>query len=902
MKYVIALGLWAGLAPGAHAQVQYGQARLQNSGRSPVPGVQVIFADAVPTTSDNAGNFRLVFEGKKPGDLIFKERIYKPGYEVVNERELDAPRLMLSRTDRLATDVILAKSGEVELAKKKYYAISDQALTAGFEQQKKALRSALQAAQLSQEAFAKQFTDLQAQYEAQKSKLEALADKFARVNFDDVGQLYAGALSLFQLGDVDGALAKLEASDLLNRADRVIQEAQRLEAARREVDQQRQENQQRREETVQGLQLQATLLLLKGEVGRVGGVYDQLLRLDSTRLDLLAEAAEYYHDQHRYDQAIRAFQKVVAHPQAADWQKTDANGNLVTLYLLIGQMDLARQTSLANHELCQAMYLEMDKKRKTRPVYHIYTDWYLARSYQKLAEVYAEFSEWDKALAVLQKANGLLRQNYADYPQDLLIRRSYMEANRELSRVFLQKNELDSALWYASVRRKLAEELFLDDDSSTKTWLAFADAILAPAEIYLTNQELEWALSAYKEAIGLFGEFSGAQPHNIEFRLGLTNAYKGAGDAYVDLGQLDDAADHYARNLEMCQEFSQTYPQNIVFKSNLLQAYASLSYLEQLLDHTDKSLHLAKERKRLAEQYIRLIPDDQIAREEYAASLHDLGHNYLYLRQPDTALTYLYRAAELLKGYSALRPDYWNYKTYLANVYFSQGEAYLQQGRHPQALYCYGIFGQEYETFVQARPNTLPYRESRSQAWQFLGETYLDVANHDSARFCLAKFQQLAQEHYRLFPQWPGFTSQLLEAYRKNVGFFIDTGVSDSAFAQAVVGVAWARQAQVAASELAELEALAAQAALLDKRFGLAEQYSLAGLASDPARAHSYLALAYLFQGDFARAQQVYMAQMDKEAGQQKLKAVFLGDLNHFAGQLGQQDHPDVQRTRALLK
>jgi tetratricopeptide (TPR) repeat protein len=326
--------------------------------------------------------------------------------------------------------------------------------------------------------------------------------------------------------------------------------------------------------------------------------------------------------------------------------------------------------------------------------------------------------------------------------------------------------------------------------------------------------------------------------------------------------------------------------------------------LEQLLDHTDKSLHLARERKRLAEQYIGLIPDDQIAREEYAASLLDLGHNHLYLRQPDTAVIYLYRAAELLKGYSAQRPDYWNYQTCLANVYFSLGEAFLQQGRHPQALYCYGVFGREYETFARAWPNTLPYRESRSQAWLVLGETYLAANNYDSASYCLAKFGQLAQEHYRLFSQWPGFTSQLSDSYVKIVNFLIDTEVRDSAFVQAVAGVRWAREASVAEPKLAELEALAAEAALLVGRFGEAELYAKAGLASDPAQSgtSSYLALAYLFQNDFAQARQVYLAQMDKEVGQQQLKVVFLEDLNYFAAQLGQQDHPNVQRARILLK
>jgi len=51
--------------------LQNGMVREQNSKRTPIPDVQVNFTDAVPTTSDTSGNFRLAFQSKKAGDLIF---------------------------------------------------------------------------------------------------------------------------------------------------------------------------------------------------------------------------------------------------------------------------------------------------------------------------------------------------------------------------------------------------------------------------------------------------------------------------------------------------------------------------------------------------------------------------------------------------------------------------------------------------------------------------------------------------------------------------------------------------------------------------------------------------------------------------------------------------------------
>lgn|GEM_PF-1796124 len=57
--------------------IQNGLVREQNSGKKPIADAQIVFSDAVPTTSDQAGDFRLAFAGKKVGDLIFYKEIKK---------------------------------------------------------------------------------------------------------------------------------------------------------------------------------------------------------------------------------------------------------------------------------------------------------------------------------------------------------------------------------------------------------------------------------------------------------------------------------------------------------------------------------------------------------------------------------------------------------------------------------------------------------------------------------------------------------------------------------------------------------------------------------------------------------------------------------------------------------
>ena len=98
------------------AQVQNGIIREQNSQKKPISDAQIIFFDAVPSTSEQSGKFRLVFSGKKAGDLIFYKEITKKGYEIVNQKELEV--LKISNTENMSKDIILAKTGVFDAAKK----------------------------------------------------------------------------------------------------------------------------------------------------------------------------------------------------------------------------------------------------------------------------------------------------------------------------------------------------------------------------------------------------------------------------------------------------------------------------------------------------------------------------------------------------------------------------------------------------------------------------------------------------------------------------------------------------------------------------------------------------------------------------------------------------------------
>lgn len=306
--------------------IQIGLVREQNSGKRPLAGVQIIFSDAVPASSDQSGKFRLVFSGKKSGDVIFVTEIRKLGYELVNEKELQV--LKISNTDQLGLDIILARAGTMDAAKKEYYAVSDKALLAGFNKRKKELQRQIQSEEITQQEYLDKFETLHEQYDNQRKSLDALAEKFAKVNFDDVSVVYKEALELFKAGMIDEAIKKLEDADLLGRSNGHIQERIRIEHAKDIIAGDKAENERGIQEDVQAMLQQAQIYVLKGQDSDAEPLYDQLLLLDPSSLAILQECADFYKQNGLIEKTLPLYSLIIAHPQADDAQKAQASQNL----------------------------------------------------------------------------------------------------------------------------------------------------------------------------------------------------------------------------------------------------------------------------------------------------------------------------------------------------------------------------------------------------------------------------------------------------------------------------------------------------------------------------------------------------------------------------------------------
>jgi tetratricopeptide (TPR) repeat protein len=308
------------------ALIQSGLVREQNSGKRPISDVQIIFSDAVPTTSEQSGKFQLSFKDKKAGDLIFMTEITKKGYELVNKKELEV--IKIGSSNNLNVDIILAKEGTVNAAKKEYYGVSDKALLAGFNAQKQKIQNQIKNAELTQQDYLDKLEDLQKQYERQKMSLDVLSEKFARVNFDDVSEVYKEALLLFKEGKIDEAIQKLEGADFMTRSTKHIEERKRLETAKDSLSNQKTDNNKGIQEDIQALLKQAQIYVLKGQYNEAVPYYDQLLLLDINNLTILQTCADFYKQTQLIDKALPLYPKIIAHPEVEEKQKIKATQDM----------------------------------------------------------------------------------------------------------------------------------------------------------------------------------------------------------------------------------------------------------------------------------------------------------------------------------------------------------------------------------------------------------------------------------------------------------------------------------------------------------------------------------------------------------------------------------------------
>ncbi|MEL6676636.1 MAG: hypothetical protein AAFR61_30785 [Bacteroidota bacterium] len=865
---------WGWTSLTAQVVYQSGMTRELNSGKKPVPNVFIKFEDAVNTTSDDQGKFRLAFQGKNPGDVAFLSEIFKDGYEVVNQKALEITKI--SSGKQLGEDIILAPVGTIAAARKQYYQISDRALHAKFAAEREALKRQLQTAKLQQEAFLQQIGSLEEAYRLQQARLADLSDRFARVNFDDVEPLFQEALSFFQQGEIKQAIQILESAKLEERTQQLLREKRRIADREAELAADKMALQAEKEQQLAAIKLLADLYSVNFEIEKAEAQYDALVLLDSTDLTIIQTAALFYFEQHRYAKAQRLYKLITQHPEADRTEKASAYGNLGLLSKKTGQLADALAQYLLSLRMLDSLpatdlkpfhtYLQSityqdlsdihwergnpeaanqyrkkalsiaQKGYQQRAQYAHYQN-VLAKAYEHQAAYFDEIGAIDSAHYYYRLAHQVSEEIHQNHPKDPFFLEALAISFSHLGRLSTLRGELDSALHFFRkdfhISRNLRQTYPHQIDYAANLALSQQDLGRTYRDLGLIDSARE-VLSA---SVVLHEELYQTFPANLKFSKGLGNAYERLGSLYEVTGQLDTALSYYQQDLTLYQLLNDQHPDQVETRLNLAISYQKVGFTFKNLGKLDSAQQYFQQSLHLKEPLYQQFPDQVAYQDGLAITLQFIGDVFYEQAQLDSALHYYLRFARLKEELRDRAPEIVDYQNGLAIAYGKIGRLYADVGAMTDALGWYQKRAQISQQLYQSYPSEPDLKLTHANSHQLLGIIYTRLQEADSAQFHLTAYQSLAFELSRDFPDQVAYQQALRGAYVKLGDFYKTDQQGDSALKYYQLNFAVCQQLS-------------------------AEFPDNVGIAYPYAQSIGKLAEAYALTGQFDQARKAYQNQI----------------------------------------
>ena len=755
---------------------QEGRARELNSNNQPVSGVFIKYENSASANSDSNGNFKLTFIEKKSGDLVFLEDVKKSGYELVNHKDLEVATL--TNSQQLNKDVILAKVGVIDAAKKEYYGISDRALTASLEKEKSNLRSKLKAAELDQREYLSQLQSLQEQYDLQKKSLDELSEKFATTNFDDVEPVYKEALALFKNGDILSAISKLESTNSSERTSEILREEERILAAQQELDEQKEKIAQIKQKQIAAVSLLADMYTLNFDRNKAKEQYDQLIALDSSDLEILQRSAYFYKIQHFYEDAISTYKSILTHPEAKPWQIGRAQLHLGDLYTSTGSLEdalgaftegfntykdlqantpsLLFKSGLAHahwkigvaYKSLGSLERSLEELEKFRSLQeelleaapeNVNYKRDLAVAYEKLGVTTSAIGDLNTALGMFEKDYDLVKSLREIDSSNTGLKNDLAIANYFLGRTHEDLGDLTRALEYYSENLRLNEELVSQEPHNSEYILNLGFANQAMGIIYSKMGDLKTALTFHKQYHALEEQIVNLHPLNADYKKALATSLSYVGQTYYYMGELEESLTYYEKEIDLFSELLESDPINTELKMRLANAHKDKGWSYMYLKDHEAALNKFKEYQILNQELFTAHPTNTDFKYVYAVSCQAVGRAYAELGQHEEALANYKIYNRILEELYTSYPDQVNFKNSLAISYEKLGQAHVELGHFKKAL---GFYDKEVKLFKELSEDhsaNLRFKKSLAVTYAIIGEFYAEKLND----------KQKAFEHYK---------------------------------------------------------------------------------------------------------------------------------------------------------
>jgi hypothetical protein len=213
MKMIVLIGLFCSPLITTGQVSQKGIVYELSSGNKPITGVSIIVQGSSISTSDNNGQFILVFQKKRGGEPVFIDQLYKKGYEVVNSE--DVQNWVFSPSNVFT--IVMCKEGLLAESRRKFYKIGEDYYETEYNKSLKEFKRQMESNQISGQQYQVSVNEANEQLKKKRMELDYYADKFSRINKDNLNDVDKQALQLLEAGKIEEAIKVYEDAKILEK-------------------------------------------------------------------------------------------------------------------------------------------------------------------------------------------------------------------------------------------------------------------------------------------------------------------------------------------------------------------------------------------------------------------------------------------------------------------------------------------------------------------------------------------------------------------------------------------------------------------------------------------------------------------------------------------------------------
>lgn len=692
--------------------------------KSPLGGVEVVVRGAPSSVSDASGGFELEFLTQSDGERVSVTRIEKPGYEVFNKEALEQWNINPEEPFR----IVMCESGRFKRIRDNYSRVSSESYARQQASEESRLRELLEDGALKEEEYRKELYELKVEYQTKLDDLESYVDRFARIDLSELDEAEREIIRLVQAGDMDGAIARYEAQDLLGKYRAETEDIREIETARESLDEAEQAKREGRDSLFAAVRRQfETYVLAGGEENyeKAGNLLREVALADTTNLEAVYDFANFSADQHAYDESerfymvlLRAYQPRIDEPEENIVKRGQIKTNLGILY---GDM-----LEYGRAEHCYLSAIE-DFSRLQDTValsYIIHVRSLLALHYNEISdfanslEYFTEAIEAQRAIVDYDDDESILAlshlyNNYGNLCRNLdrfeEAGQAYEEAvdnimrlkdhsSDEYKEIYAAVNNNQGTLYFRLNRMAEAEEAFkmaldiqlqLYDKNPDAFSLDIINSMMNLALVYQADGAYDKAESSCLEALRvtekLFREFPDI------YRYVMATLQYNLGNIYRESGRYESAEEYSLKAYENYLILSEDNPG--AFRDDLADIQNNLGNIYWLMnDHCKaEKYYLSSE-----DNYRCLYEENPEAyMYRFSITLNNLGVMYANSGQYEKAESYYLRLLDMKKHLFESAPD--AYRDGYASALYNLASLYFDNSRYAEAADYFDEASENYE-------------------------------------------------------------------------------------------------------------------------------------------------------------------------------------------------------------